>query len=510
MFRPYILTILTLLLLLSGRSDTYAQGSTDDLTLRPDSLWFDAITGRKMHLQRLGGIDTLVYVKPNALTALGKDLAINALVLSWDHFVQDRDWARVTASVIKDHFSNPPVFDDDSFSGNQFSHPYHGGMFYNAARNEGLSYGVSLLYPLIGSATWEYLCETNPPSINDLLSTGIGGAVIGEVTHRTSDIFFDNSKRGANRVVREIIGSALNPVRAVHRLISGEMWRVSPSRGKRVAPQPYSFEVGLGTRFMAELNGNKDKMRSSYIDFSFNYGERFNQSGRSKPFDLFHVDLLTNLSSKHPTVGNLDISGRLADRQLNVGDDWKLDIGFYQNLKYVEHYSKQDKSAGNFSIISEAVSFGGGIYAEHNDGLTCLSEDLMLSAVVFGGTNSDYYPNRRYSYASGFSVRNGLQMFINQKALIGHKLYFADLYSLKGYSPEELEERIEDGLSISCWGDQGNHLIINSETYIQYNLMKNVRFNLDYQYFYRRSYHKYNPAVKAKSHEFKFGLIYSI
>lgn len=510
---PNVIFVLSSVFLLSFvPKSVYAQSETDsnDVTLHADSVWFDAVSGSRMHLQRLGGVDTLVYIKPRPLVALAKDLGLNAAILSWDHFVQDREWAEVTAHVIKEHFTNHPRFDNDSFSGNQFSHPYHGGMFYNTARNEGLSYGVSLLYPIVGSASWEWLCETNPPSINDLLSTGVGGAAIGEVTNRVSDIFFDDSRRGLNRVVREVIGSALNPVRAVHRLISGEMWRVSPSRGKRLQPQPYSFELGTGTRLMGELNGNKDHMQSPYIDFDFKYGERFTPSGHSKPFDLFSLSLLANLSSKHPTVGSLDISGRLADRQIRQPGKWSLDIGFYQNLKYVEHYSKGGKEGHNFSIISEAVSFGGGLYAERRSRTTTFVNDAMLSAVVFGGTNSDYYTPRRYNYASGMSLRLDTQLFFNQRARLGSRLYCSRLFSFTGYTAQEVERQINADIDPSCWGDRGNHSILTEDIFAQYNIMKNLRLGIDYQYYYRSSNYKYFAGVHAKSYEWKMGIIYAL
>ncbi len=480
-----------------------------------DSVWYHQVTGKRIHLQRLSGIDTLVYTKPNALKALAKDLSINALVLGWDYYVQDRVWARISRDVLEEHFSKPPVFDNDSYSGNQFSHPYHGSMFYNTARNEGLSYGVSLLYPMIGSATWEWLCETNPPSINDLLSTGIGGAVLGEVTHRTSDIFYDDSRTGVNRVMRELIGSLLNPVRAVHRIFSGEMWKVSRSRGKHIQPQPYSFEIGVGMRQMQELkdykgNGIKDRINSPYVEFNFDYGERFTSTGKSKPFDLFSVSLLTNLTDKDPTVGHLEISGRLADRQIDCQHDWNLDIGFYQNVKYVDHFSKNEQAPHNFSMISEAVSFGGGLYAQHKSRNFCFVNDFMLSGIVFGGTPTDYYPLRRYNYASGASIRNKTLFYINQKASVGNKFYFARLYSLKGYDEAEVQRQINDNIEISCWGDQGNHSLMTDNFYVQWNLFKNMHLNIDYQIYFRSSNYKHYPSVTAKSHEWKFGLIYSL
>ena len=261
---------------------------------------------------------------------------------------------------------------------------------------------------------------------------------------------------------------------------------------------------------MGEANGAREHLNSPYIDFAFNYGERFTPSGRSKPFDLFSLSLLANLSSKHPTVGQFDISGRLADRQIHQPGKWSLDIGLYQNLKYVEHYSGAGKEAHNFSIISEAVSFGGGLYAERRATHTQFFNDFMLSAVVFGGTNSDYYTPRRYNYASGMSIRNKTQFSLNQRAVVMGSLYLARLYSFHGYSAGEIERQLAAGIDPSCWGDQGNHSVGVAQVGTQYNLFKNVRLNADYQYFLRKSNYKYFPSVTAKSYEWKLGLIYSI
>ncbi len=489
---------------------TYSDVDDNDVLLYADSIWHDSIFGRKMHLQRLGGIDTLVVVKQRPLVALAKDLSINAAILAWDYYVQDRHYARISNHVLEDHFKKWPVWDGDSFSGNQFSHPYHGSLFYNAARNEGLSYGVSLLYPIIGSLTWEYFCETNPPSINDLLSTGVGGSAIGEVTHRVSDIFFDDSRVGANRVVREIIGSALNPVRAIHRLLTGETWRISPSRGKRLQPQPYSFDLGLGYRNFIEDKGNRDKMAAPYIDFEFNYGNRFNERGKSKPYDLFSVALLANLDDKHPTVGYMEIMGRLADKQLEDRKDWKYDIGFYQHVKYVDHYSKNSQDAHNFAVISEAVSFGGGLYAEKQLRHGFFSNNTIISDVVLGGSTTDYYPYRRYNFGTGFSVRNNTVISLKKRLTFLNQFYFSKLYTIKGYTPEEITFRTENGYGFNCWGDQGNHSIFTNNSSLQCNLCKNLRTNITLDLYFRNSYYKYYPTVRAKSHEWKLGIIYSI
>ena len=125
--------------------------SNSILAIEPDSIWYDSITNVRTHLQRP---DTLTpYTcslhffgknkngssKAPGLQALIEDLSINALVLGWDHFVTDREWARITNATLRQNLSGGWVWDNDSFSGNQFAHPYHGSMFYNTAREHGLS-----------------------------------------------------------------------------------------------------------------------------------------------------------------------------------------------------------------------------------------------------------------------------------------------------------------------------------------------------------------------------------
>ena len=97
--------------------------------------------------------DTVLPMKVKPWQALAEDLGVNAVILAFDRYVQNRSYARVTGATIKHNFRTGFVWDNDSFSGNQFSHPYHGSMFYNAARQNGLNYWQSLAYPIIGSLT---------------------------------------------------------------------------------------------------------------------------------------------------------------------------------------------------------------------------------------------------------------------------------------------------------------------------------------------------------------------
>ena len=511
---------------------------------QPDSIWHDAITGVRIHLQRpdtltpptcpfhIFGRDTTSRpptLKSPALQALTEDLAINALVLSWDYFATNRSWARISKGVIKDHLTNGWVWDNDSYSGNQFSHPYHGGMFYNAAREHGLSYGVSLLYPVIGSLTWELFCETNRPAINDLLSTGIGGAAIGEITHRTSDIFFDNTQTGFRRVVREIFGTALNPVRGIHRMFSGEMFRVNRLyAGKKEAPEPYSFQVGIGDRFIYDVGAihhntlQRYKHHIPYLDFHFTYGNHYNnlELGKAtRAFDYFDLYALVNLSSNNPTVGELDLRGRIGSIQRQLPHEWKLDIGFYQNLRLIDHYSNADNQApGNLALISEAASFGAGFHAERHGSAVSLHHDLMLSAVPLGGCASDYYPLRRYNFGTGFSVQHKFEMFHNRRLSFGNDFYFMRLFIIRGIDRAKLQsyyedpvryrEQIEEG--VNAWGDQGQQSVLRNRLHFNVHITSNTQFHLMHEFNLRHGRYQHYPSLTAKSHEWKAGISYDL
>ena len=57
----------------------------------------------------------------------------------------------------------------------------------NSARSQGLTFWESAPYAAIGSLEWEFLGEREPPALNDLIATTMGGICIGEITYRISE-----------------------------------------------------------------------------------------------------------------------------------------------------------------------------------------------------------------------------------------------------------------------------------------------------------------------------------
>ena len=128
--------------------------------------------------------------------AVAEATGINVGVQLFDRYALNSDFAQTTLRSLKRNFTDGMVWDNDFFITNMFMHPYHGNLYFNAARTNGLTFWESAPYALGGSLMWEFLGETEPPAINDVIATSCGGIAIGEMTHRLSLTMLDDRDRG--------------------------------------------------------------------------------------------------------------------------------------------------------------------------------------------------------------------------------------------------------------------------------------------------------------------------
>jgi hypothetical protein len=105
------------------------------------------------------------------LRAAGGVLAANALVWGVNRYVKDEPWARVGTRSWGKNLAAGFTWDADDFLNNQLGHPYHGGLYFTAARENGYGFWASVPFTAVGSLLWEILGETTAPSLNDLVTT---------------------------------------------------------------------------------------------------------------------------------------------------------------------------------------------------------------------------------------------------------------------------------------------------------------------------------------------------
>jgi hypothetical protein len=107
-------------------------------------------------------------------------------VWAYLHYVVNEGLCVHQRETIRDNLRDGWEWDRSRYFVNFYHHPYHGYLYYNAGRANGLGFWGSSASAFGGSLMWEYMMEKYRPSINDLITTTLGGIVYGEVGYRFS------------------------------------------------------------------------------------------------------------------------------------------------------------------------------------------------------------------------------------------------------------------------------------------------------------------------------------
>ncbi|HWJ30547.1 MAG TPA: DUF3943 domain-containing protein, partial [Flavisolibacter sp.] len=128
-------------------------------------------------------------------------------------YVINDDYARVSMKTI--NYNIKPrswTWDNDNFQVNQIGHPYHGSLFYNSFRSNGYNFWQSIPAPFFGSYIWETFAETQAPSSNDQINTGLGGIIMGEAIHRFISKIINGKSLRFRRQVGEVFSFLIDPM----------------------------------------------------------------------------------------------------------------------------------------------------------------------------------------------------------------------------------------------------------------------------------------------------------
>ena len=437
--------------------------------------------------------------------------AINVGVQCFDQFVMNEEFAKISFHSIKHNIETGFVWDNDQFSTNLFAHPYHGGLYFNAARSHGMNFWESVPYSFCGSLMWETTCEIEPPAINDLMATTFGGVAIGEVTHRVSNLVFDDRLSGFPRFMREFLGTLICPIKGLNRILSGDAWRV---RGKYYKyhdyqRSPISFSLSAGYRYLADNNTLFRGEGNPYVRFSLVYGNPFDGE-TTKPYDYFTLDATFGLSSNQPLITGLHLLGRLWSVPVEVSKGTEMEFGIFQHFNYYDSQPVKDGTSLVPYRISEAASFGPGIIYRFPQvgNLTRFEQRVFLDGILLGGSLTDYYNviDRDYNMGSGYSVKAISFMEFGKVATFQIGADYYRIFTWKGYEGKDLATT--DPLYLNAQGDKGNAslLVLNA----RFGLALSNRLNLDFNVsnYWRDTHYSYHDDVTSKTFDMSLGLQY--
>jgi uncharacterized protein DUF3943 len=310
--------------------------------------------------------------------------AVNGLTWFYNWHVQRWDWANVGTRSWWENMRRGFAWDDDVFGANQLAHPYHGSLYFNAARSGGYDFWGSAPYVAAGSLSWELFTENVRPSLNDLINTTLGGIALGEAAYRMSSLL---TSKGAG-FGREIGAFAISPVAGTHALVHGRGRRVDNAR----LPLSESSAVLVAVGQRKGIEGSPAGMAGgrSFVGLTVQYGSAFGEHLR-RPYDAFEFSL--HLSpQEHVVLTHLAVSGVLSRRTLVRSPGSQLFLALFQ------HYDYDDLP---FSKASSQSLSGALLFRRTAGPRTQIDLGLHLEAVPLGAVSSEYHGFRRRDYDFG-------------------------------------------------------------------------------------------------------------
>lgn len=356
-------------------------------------------------------------------TAAGEIAILEAGPWAFDRYVTNEGYARISTHTVNRNLKKGFVFDRDNFNINQSSHPYHGSLFYEAGRSNGYSYWESGLFALSGSLIWECCMENDPPSVNDLVNTTLGGMTRGEISHRLSVIILDNTASGGNRFLRELAAAVVNPVGALSRLARGDMTRDYPNPDERF-PAAFSVSTDLGYR---HVGGGAVRPNQWTFSLSALYGDPF-AGDLHKPFDTFWVGADVNVPGG-AAFSRIEERGLLRGWELSDPDAASRHIfGFAQEYEYLN----------NEAQVFGAQIFSAGILSKYRLGKIAAATDFAVLAIPMAGIKTTNFENpetgRNYDYAAGGGLRAEVHLYGGARELLAVSYGIARTPTINGLS----------------------------------------------------------------------------
>jgi hypothetical protein len=253
----------------------------------------------------------------------------------------------VTTRSIRRNLRSSWVVDRDPFLVNQLGHPYQGSMYHGFARASGLDFWEGLGYTFLGSAFWEIAGETTPPSLNDQVNTGIGGAFLGEALFRIANLALEHDNWP--RWWREGAAAAVSPPVGFNRWAFGERFaRPFASRG----PAYFSrLQLGFSGTAGDEPGVSRTRLRrnEALADFYIDYGMPGKRDYEyTRPFDYFSFQATASSANGFENVMS---RGLLLGRTYGEGaEKYRGIFGLYGHYDYI--------APQTFRVSSTAVSLG--------------------------------------------------------------------------------------------------------------------------------------------------------
>jgi len=385
--------------------------------------------------------------------------------------------AFISLETMNENFKYWFEWDPNHFKTNFFAHPYHGSLYFNAGRTNGLNYWESALCSLGGSFMWETVMERHRPSINDLIMTSTGGMFLGEALYRFAWLVRDDNATGFERIWREAASLLINPVGGLNRLLfGGDIDRppgVSPPKA------PVHGIITLGGQARGQNADFENAKSGPSMDFSLVYGTPFTEGQARQPFDYFPIEFTLRFQNKtYLTVYGYSL---LLGKELKAKGNQNHLLGLFQHYDYIN---------------TEAIELGGsslcaGLVSRFDlSKTTRLTLTPQLGWMILGVSNNEYIVEdlRDYNYGTGLTAKLDALFNFQKYGLLLLRWAHYSIYALEGAKGTDRLNVLTAEYSIPVW--------------------KTVAVGLQYQHYRRNSDYRDFPDVNKFLYGFRLQLSY--
>ena len=440
--------------------------------------------------------DVFRLQKKHFWRAGAETVGFNIGLWAFDRYVLDGHFAYISWNTIKKNFRHGFEWDNDHLHTNMFDHPYNGSIFFNAGRYNGYNFWQSELFAIGGSAMWEMFMECEYPSTNDIIATPVGGAAIGEVLYRTSDLILDDRSSGGERFGRETAAFIVNPMRGLTRIITGEAWKRRSTSGRRFGIPPISVEISLGARLLTLWDNDEGTRTGAAAEIDIEYGDKFAEK-TTTPYDYFSFLMEIQGIKTQPLLSRVEIVGRLLSKELIDRKGIKASVGMYQHFDFFDSDTIKRREPGRSPLfpcvvpykLGAPASIGAGLMAQYT-----LSPDFVFdgsvhaNGLILAGILTDFYRDyhRNYNWGSGYSLKASINASLfRNRLIINLANQFYKVYTWKGYEKNADWSTAPEGKPVDIQGDRSSSTFNHLEAILKYRIFKRFYLSAGMDFYWR-------------------------
>jgi hypothetical protein len=464
----------------------------------------DQVNCQALQLKQITIPDT-VYNRSAIKTSVGL-ISLHLSIWAGLRLVK-KPFAYISLETIRHNFKTGFMWDNDGFETNMWDHPMQGNFNFNIARYNGYNHWQSYIYNFGGSLFWEMFLENEPPSLNDQISTVVGGQAIGEVTYRISDCIMTPYKRSFKRVSSELANTVLVPTETIRRIINGDIWQVKKAKYNPDS-EIESVEFMMGpclSSIITQTDGNKINPKIT-LNFNTIYNDPFITSIKD-PFDHFTLKTSINLTSDHLIINKLNIEGLIFTKRKAIDSKNKILYGIVQHYDYYVSDSIDIKGHEIPYKFSAPASYGLTIKHQYQTEKLSTISEIHTNAILIGAGITDHYNlnHRNYNFGPGYSYKIRTTTVFKELVKFYAEFMSFRIFTPKGYIPNT---EVNDDNFYTFQGDIGNSMFNILNAGIEFNLIKRLILHLDTMHSFRKNIYKYYPEVYQADNEFNICLFY--